>query len=391
MNTTAPARIPDAPPNLNILERHVWYCDRLRIAGIPFDPERETHDLADLYHSHYYAEGYDPPPPQPDAPKLVEASRAIDGASFITSEPDTIPAAWGSGDQVLWANGEGLMIVGPDGVGKTTLAQQLVLARIGLRTKLLGQPVTEAARKVLYIAGDRPRQAARSFARMISVLDHETLKERLVVWRGPLPFDITQDRNALAALAQELDATDIFIDSLKDIAVDLSKDETGSRVNIALQEIIARGLELCVLHHQRKEGRDGSGKPKRLADVYGSRWLTAGMGSVCCVWGEPGDPVVELLHLKQPAEDVGPYEIVHDHAKGETTLATSATYESILFQAGQAGVSPRSIAERIHKTDSPSASDVEKARRRLEKLVSQGTALRFAGPNNTTHYSLNEN
>lgn len=386
MNTAAPARIPDAPPNLNILERHVWYCDRLRVAGIPFDPERETHDLADLYHSHYYAEGYDPPPVINDAPQQVGANRAVDGATFILSEPDTIPAAWGSGDQVLWANGEGLMIVGPDGVGKTTLAQQLVLARIGLRKRLLGQPVVEAGRKVLYIAGDRPRQAARSFARMIGPLDHDTLRERLIVWRGPLPFDITQDRTALASLAQELDATDIFVDSLKDIALDLSKDETGSRVNIAFQEVIARGIELCTLHHQRKEGRDGTGKPKKLADVYGSRWLTAGMGSVFCLWGEPGDPIIECTHLKQPSEDVGPLQLIHDHSQGKTIIESNTSVEEILMEFATSGLEVRKLAERLYKTDKPDRSAIEKARRRLDSLVERGIADRAVNLTGQTIY-----
>lgn len=322
----------------------------------------------------------------PEAP--IVRSRAVDGYTFITAEPDTIPACWGSGDQVLWSEGEGLMIVGPDGVGKTTVAQQLVLARIGLIDTLLGQPISAARRKVLYIAADRPRQAARSFGRMINQAHYEALRERLTIWRGPLPFDITEDRTALANLAQDLEATDLFIDSLKDIAVDLAKDETGSRVNIALQEVIARGIELCTLHHQRKEGRDGSGKPKRLADVYGSRWLTAGMGSVICIWGEPGDLVVELLHLKQPAEDVGPYELVHDHAKGQTRLQPSATYESILREVGPNGITASSVASRIHKKEKPDANEIEKARRRLEKLIDQGVADRHAGPSNTILYRL---
>lgn len=323
------------------------------------------------------------------APKRVEASRAIDGASFITAEPDTIPAAWGSGDQVLWANGEGLMIVGPDGVGKTTLIQQLALARIGLRDSLLDQPVVTTARKVLYIAADRPRQAARSFSRMVSEFDHDTLRERLIVWRGPLPFDITREPTALAALAQELDATDIFIDSLKDVAVDLSKDETGGRVNIAFQEVIARSIEICINHHQRKESRDGSGKPKRLADVYGSRWLTAGMGSVFCLWGEPGDPIVEFLHLKQPAEDVGPYDLIHDHRLGQTTIKASATFESILNEAGPAGITASNVAGKIYKKEKPDDNEVERARRKLEKMIDQGVAARHAGPSNTVLYRIN--
>lgn len=266
------------------------------------------------------------------------------------------------------------MIVGPDGVGKTTIAQQLVLARIGLSSSLLGQPVVEAKRRVLYIAADRPRQAARSFGRMVSAAHHDILRDRLIVWRGPLPFDPCTDRHALANLAQELDATDVFIDSLKDIALDLAKDETGSRLNIAMQEIVARGIELCALHHQRKEGRDGTGKPKKLADVYGSRWLTAGMGSVACIWGDPGDSVVELTHLKQPAEDVGPLQLIHDHPNGQTTVEAGTSALEILVEHAATGLEVRALAERIYKKDKPSRNEIEKARRTLNGLVDKGAA-----------------
>src|SRR4029453_5258011 len=36
--------------------------------------------------------------------------------------------------------------------------------------------------------------------------------------------------------------------------------------------------------------------------------------------GEPGDPTVELRHLKQPAEPVGPLTLRHDHSAGRTGL-----------------------------------------------------------------------
>ncbi len=42
----------------------------------------------------------------------------IDGWSFIHDIPPGSPAIWGSGQQVLWAEGEGTLIVGPEGVGK---------------------------------------------------------------------------------------------------------------------------------------------------------------------------------------------------------------------------------------------------------------------------------
>ena len=53
----------------------------------------------------------------------------LDGAAFALDAPTHVEAVWGDGSRVLWAQGEPLMIAGPDGVGKTTIGQQLTLAR----------------------------------------------------------------------------------------------------------------------------------------------------------------------------------------------------------------------------------------------------------------------
>jgi len=305
--------------------------------------------------------------------RAFDVSRAVDGATFVDSVPDRIPAAWGEpGGAVAWANGEGLMLVGPEGVGKSTLAQQLVLARLGLRQQVLGMTVAPAAGRVLYIAADRPRQAASSLRRMVTPADRDTLRERLVVWQGPLPFDLATEPRALAEFVASFEGvTDVFIDSLKDVAADLVKDDVGSRCNIAFQELVASGVELCVLHHQRKASSEGA-KPRSLADVYGSRWLTAGMGSVVLLWGEPGDLVVELRHLKQPAEEVGPLSVQHDHATGSSTVRGEATLADALAQPG--GVTARDAACRMFDTEHPTPNETEKARRRLNSLVSRGDA-----------------
>lgn len=323
------------------------------------------------------------------ADQPAAGSRAIDGETFITAEPDEVPANWGDGDQVVWAEGEPLMIVGPDGVGKTSVAQQLMLARLELRADLFGFPVKPAAKRVLYIAADRHRQASRSLKRMIHDAGQLTvLRDRLVVWRGPLPFDLCDSPRYLADLAEQLDASDVIIDSLKDVALDLTKDEVGSRVNLAFQETIARGIELAALHHQRKEGRDGSGKPKRLADVYGSRWLTAGMGSVVCLWGDPGDLIVECLHLKQPAEDIGPLKILHDHKHGSSSLYEPQNLEQILAAAPN-GITVADVTRRIFDTDGkPKPNEIEKTRRRLESLVGRGIAHRQDSIDGTALYHL---
>ena len=47
--------------------------------------------------------------------------RLVNGATFVLSESAVVDAVWGEGDRVLWAAGEGLLVVGPTGVGKTTM------------------------------------------------------------------------------------------------------------------------------------------------------------------------------------------------------------------------------------------------------------------------------
>jgi hypothetical protein len=45
----------------------------------------------------------------------------------------------------------------PDGVGGTTIAQQILLARAGIKPpQLLGIPILRDDRRVLYLALDRP-------------------------------------------------------------------------------------------------------------------------------------------------------------------------------------------------------------------------------------------
>src|SRR5207249_4611322 len=67
--------------------------------------------------------------------------RYREGGTFILDTPAVPPSVWGRDDEVLWARGEPLLIVGPPGVGKTTMLAQLAYGRVGLLTELLGMPV----------------------------------------------------------------------------------------------------------------------------------------------------------------------------------------------------------------------------------------------------------
>ncbi len=334
-----------------------------------------------------------PPAAPPDEPVAAPSPNPAQhpaqlraGGSFVLDAPDQVPAVWGSGDEVLWARGEALMLVGPPGVGKTTLGGQLVRGRLGLADNVLGLPVQPGQRRVLYMAMDRPQQIARGLRRLFTADERAALDERLTVWIGPPPADLAQDTGTLLELAQSADADTVVIDSVKDAALGLTDDQVGAGYNRARQQAIAAGVEILELHHQVKRGANG-GPPNTLADVYGSAWITAGAGSVLLLSGAAGDPIVELRHLKQPASEVGPFRILHDHTTG-----TSAVWRGVdllaVACAAPAGITSKAAACALFSTDKPTSAEEQKARRRLDALVKSGDLYRrdgsVGGPSGST-------
>lgn len=298
--------------------------------------------------------------------------RVVTGGTFTLDVPDTVPAIWGTEDRVLWANGEELLLVGPPGVGKSTIAVQLVGARLGLIDRLLDLPV-EPASRVLYLACDRPTQIQRAFHRRFGQEENrELLDERLVLWKGPPPRDLARHPDLLTALAKDHGADCVFIDSLKDVALGISDDEVGSGLNSAIQQALAEGIEVCALHHQRK-GKDG-GKPKTLEDVYGSIWVTAGAGSVVLLWGQAGDPLVELIHLKQPAAELGPLQVDHDHNTGTSTVSRGDVDPLRVLRNAGHGMTAHDLAVMSTGKEKPTEVERRKAKRTLDKLLSRGLA-----------------
>ena len=307
---------------------------------------------------------------------LTSGRAKVDGATFILDTPEAPEPVWGDGEQVAWSRGEYLLINGPSGVGKTTIAQQLVLARIGARGDLFGMPIDVDDRPVLYIAADRPPQAARSLRRMVTDDDRAVLAERLIVWRGPLPMPITKNPEILAVMAEELGAGTIVVDSLKDVTAKLTDDETGQAVKMALSLPCLAGVEVAALHHQRK-AQAGGGKPKTLDDVYGSTFIAAGAGSVLLVWGQAGDALVTLEHLKQPVDQVGPLTLLHDHGAGVTVVEGAVDlFELVRFSNG---LTAEGAARGLFRKEAPDRNDTEKARRRLDALVRKGLAHKTDG------------
>ena len=306
----------------------------------------------------------------PDA----DSVEVLDGLDWIRKAPDHVPAVWGRGDKVLWSEGEYLLVTGPIGTGKTTLKHQLLAGRLGILEHVLGYPVKPGERNVLLLALDRPPQIRRALRRVLHGADDATLRRLKVV--TALSADLAARPKLLADLVRKADADTTLVDSVKDAAVKVSDDAAGQALAASFRYAIDAGSELVANHHHRKRTGENK-KPDKLDDVYGSVWIPAGAGSVLCLWGQAGDPVVDLSHLKQPAADVGPLEVLHDHVHGTSTVKAQADAWSVLMSADLAvGITVKQAAAEVYGREKPERNQTEKVRRDLERFVTEGHARR---------------
>src|SRR5207244_6417135 len=93
---------------------------------------------------------------------VLQASRPLTpGGTWALDVPPIPPAIIGSGADVFWSAGEYALLTGPEGVGKTTAACQIVLARLGVIPRVLGLPVEPTSSRVVWLAADRAPQIRR--------------------------------------------------------------------------------------------------------------------------------------------------------------------------------------------------------------------------------------
>lgn len=305
------------------------------------------------------------------------SGRLVDGASFVLDAPRAVPAIWGdsASGEVLWAQGEPTLLVGPEGVGKGTIAQQLADRRAGvIPGPLFNMPVTPGG-KVLYVAADRPSQIQRSWARMGTEAEREKRGAALSVWRGPLPFDLGRSPGDFVPFIESTGADTVILDSVGALAADLSKEEGGAGVGRSFLMAAAAGIELLAVFHPRKREMGAKQHLRSIDDIYGSRWITSWCGSVLALNGDPGDLIVELRHLKPPADLVGPLKVRHDHHAGRSFLQDEVN----LAEAATDGLTVRDAASLLFGTKDPERKHIQKARRELAKLVPSELRVRRAG------------
>lgn len=218
---------------------------------------------------------------------------------------------------------------------------------------------------VMLFALDRPQQIMRALRRCLGEPYRAELAARLAVWPGPIPGDVGRNPELLVDVAAAERADVVLIDSLKDTTSRIADDEFGSNVNRALQHLVSARIDVAALHHQRK-GQDGR-RPKTLEDVYGSTWITAGAGSVILLWGDAGSELVDLEHIKQPADPVGPWKLEHDHHAGTTTVTRG--FDALAYLRHRPGGATLAEVAQAQWAGTPSEAQRKKTERVLRRLA----------------------
>ncbi|MEU7915807.1 AAA family ATPase [Microbispora bryophytorum] len=296
----------------------------------------------------------------------------------------------------MWLPGESLTVVGPPSVGKSTLSHMVMWGALGLVPDVLGYPIEPMEDGgILYLAMDRPKQIKRAMARFIRANPDRreeidaALRQRVTIWEGPLPGDITADKRLLISMCQRFGRTRIVVDSIKDVLPNASDEARAGGYNIARQEALAEGLEWVELHHNRKSGADNK-EPSKLDDVYGSRWITAGAGSVLSLFGEPGDIVLRLTHLKPLGEPILPTWVEITRHSGEVKVHEQQTPESVLAAAGDSGYTAEEAAKILfgRAKGAPSKNEIQNTRNKIKRLIEVGKAEEFKPLNSPIRYRL---
>jgi replicative DNA helicase len=306
-------------------------------------------------------------PPRHDP---VEADYGFELGGVVFDQPDTIDALWGNGEEVLAAVGEPTILYSATGIGKTTIAQRVALAAIGIGDPtVLGYDVKQIEGRVLYIAADRPRQAMRSIRRMVTEQDRDILDQRWR-WERHRRIRITPDNpNVLLDAAEAAEATLLIIDSLKDIVPGSSTEEGGAAYNNAVQTCVANDVDAMPMHHARKATSEGRASLK-LDDVYGSTWITAGAGSVIALNGTPGQGIITLNQLKMPSEQVGPFDINIDYPTG--TLTTIGRRDLVKRIREKGSITTIEAVRYMTGKNNPSEAEKKSISRKLVRLEKDG-------------------
>jgi hypothetical protein len=240
---------------------------------------------------------------------------------FIDAGPDpTEVCIWGipeTGGVMGWAENQGTIIAGPPGTGKSTIALQVMLRRVGiLEGDVLGMPVKLDKAPMTYLALDRADQIRQSMRRMIpEESDPEAIERLLMIDNLPPMVDLRQPETFIGWL-NETGSRSVVMDSAKDLGFDLNDSSEGQAFNYLVQAVLRSKIQVFILHHSRKVPR-GDRKPLTLNDLHGSQWVAAGAGSILMLDGIAGPDPKKLFHVKPLTVPMPSLQLTLDTESGE--------------------------------------------------------------------------
>lgn len=232
----------------------------------------------------------------------------LEGVAPIELEVYGLKALLAKEVQVEWVI-EGLLqkqgsmlLTGPSGVGKTQLSLRFAMS-LALGHPYLGFSV-DAPHRIMFLSLEMGLADIKYFlsqmAENLNDDEMEVLQENLLI--VPVGTSIYLDKEAeqkrLESLINEHRPDGIMYDSLGSTTADELSSETVVKAITDWDAIVRQKFDVFswFIHHQRKAQAQNK-KPKTLADVYGSQYITARATSVYCFWREMEQ--LELICLKK--------------------------------------------------------------------------------------------
>lgn len=196
---------------------------------------------------------------------------------------------------------KGLMsISGPPNVGKSQLCLRLA-EKMAKAQPFLKWDIT-APLKTIFVSMEMAHEELKFMMESMEMEDSNLLSENLNVL--PLGASIRLNNRAaqgeLNKLIEKVQPHGIFLDSF---GVAVGEDISNDKVIFETLDYVHRTLRLeygafvGFIHHPRKE-QIGNKQPKKLDDLYGSRYYGAALSTALGLWGVGPDIEVSCLKLR---------------------------------------------------------------------------------------------